>query len=70
MDIFVLQQRPRSFFDLYFHTLTVSNCHVCFDSAFDLWLVTQVNDSEPHGHLVSFDSVQQNLLRCRVISRG
>ena len=69
MNIFILQKRPRSFSDLYSHTLTVSNCHVthvCFDSAFDVWLVTQVNDSEPHGHLVSFDSVQQNLFRCLV----
>ena len=66
MNIFVLQWRPRSFFDLYFHTLTVSNRHVCFDGVFDLWLVTQVNDSESHGHLVSFDSVQQNLFRCLV----
>ena len=66
MNTFVLQKRPRSFFDLYSHTLIVSNCHVFFDGAFDLWLVTQLNDLEPHGHLVSFDSIHQSLFRCLV----
>ena len=65
MNIFSLKKR-RSFFDLYSHILTLSNRHVCSNVAFDLWPVTQVNDSEPHGRLVSFDSVNLNLLRCLV----
>ena len=47
--------------------LTLSNRHVYSSVAFDLWPVTQVNDLEPHGHLVSLDSVKQNLFRCLVV---
>ena len=56
----------RSLFDLISHILTLSNCHVCSNVMFNLWPVTQVNDSEPPGRLVSFDSVNLNLFRCLV----
>ena len=67
MNIFVCNRgQDYSLTLLNSHTSTVSNCHVCFDGAFDLWLGNQVNDLELHGHLVSFDSIHQNLFRCLV----